>query len=107
MASENLNMDEITDARRKALAESIQPIAVEDLKKLGEGLFPYLDHPWHDKFFSFVDENSGATFYHATTNDRLHIIYCREKERGMWFLPGSGMGPLQANGLAVMKEIAG
>jgi len=102
---ENLNMDEITGARRKAIAESIHTISVEELKTLGEGLFPYLDHPWRQTFFAFITENANATFHHATTNDRVHIIYCQGQDKGMWFLPGSGMGPLQEKGRKIMKEI--
>ena len=102
---DNLNMDEVTEARRKAIAESIHTISVEELKALGEGLFPYVDHPWREKFFTFIDENSGATFHHAKTDDLIHIIYCRAKERGMWFKPGSGMGPMQPKGLGILKGI--
>ncbi len=105
MPTENLNMDEISEARRKAIAESIEVISVEALKTLGEGLFPYFDHPWRETFFGFIAENSSATFHHATTHDRVHIIYCHAKDRGMWFLPGSGMGPLQPKGLKTLKEI--
>lgn len=105
MPSENLNMDEITEARRKAIVETIHPISVEELKALGEGLFPIVDHPWREKFFTFLKENAGATFHHATTDDRIHIIYCHSQDKGMWFLPGSGMGPMQPKGLKIVKEI--
>ena len=106
MPSENLNMDELTEERRKALAASIHTISIEELKALGDGLFPSFDHPWREKFFGFITEHSGATFHHATTHDRVHIIYCGAKDKGMWFLPGSGMGPLQAKGLGIMKQLA-
>jgi hypothetical protein len=105
MPSENLNMDEVTDARRKALAETIQTISVEEMKALGEGLFPTLDNPWREQFFDFIAMNPGATFHHADTHDGVQILYCRDKEKGIWFVPGSGMGPLQAKGLKIMKEI--
>lgn len=105
MPSDSLNMDELTDNRRKALAETIHTLTLEQLKTLGEGLFPYLDHPWRAKFLGFIDENPGATFHHATTDDGVHIVYCREKEKGIWFIPGSGMGPLQAKGLKILNEI--
>jgi len=105
MDSENLNMEEITGARRKAIAETIKTIDVEELKSLGEELFPYFDHPWRAKFFDFVKENASSSFYHATTNDRLHFIYCHGPNKGMWYLPGSGMGPLQPKGLKILKEI--
>jgi hypothetical protein len=100
-----MNMEEITAARRQAIAETIHSISAEELKGLGEGLFPYIDHPWREKFFTFVAENAGASFYHATTDDRVHILYCPSPDRGIWFVPGSGMGPMQPKGLATMKQI--
>lgn len=106
MSTDNLTMDEITEARRQALATSIRTIGVEELKALGEGLFVYHDHPWRQKFFDFLAENSGETFHYGSTQDRVHIIYCDAKDKGMWFMPGSGMGPLQAKGLAIMKQLA-
>jgi hypothetical protein len=105
MPSQNLNMDELTEARRKAIAETIHIIGAEELRALGEGLFPWSDHPWREKFFKFLDENAGATVHHATTDDRVHILYCHAAEKGMWFVPGSGMGPMQAKGLATLKRI--
>ena len=107
MPTENLNMDEITEARRNAIAETIRTITVEELKSLGEGLFPSVDHPWREKFFAFLAENAGATFHHATTHDRVHIIYCDAQNKGMWFQLGGGMGPLQAKGLGILKAIVG
>ncbi len=100
-----MNMDDITEARRKAIAETIRIISNEDLKSLGEQIFPDIGHPWRDKFFDFIAGNAGATFHLATMQDRVQIIYCREKEKGIWFLPGSGMGPMQAKGLTILKEI--
>ena len=102
-----MNMDEVTEARREAIRETIHTITVEELRSLGEGLFPYVDHPWREKYFAFIAENSGATFHHATTDDHVHIIYCAAKDKGMWFVPGSGMGPLQSTGLTFMKELVG
>jgi len=105
MSLDNLNMEELTDERRKAITESIDTVSVEKLKELGEELFPYHDHPWRETYYNFLAENAGATFYHATTQDRVHIVYCHAKEKGMWFIPGSGMGPLQEKGLKILKKI--
>lgn len=105
MPTENLDMESITEARRKAFAESIHKVTVEQLKELGEQLFPFLDHPWRETYFNFISENSDATFYHAVTPDRIHVIYCHEKEKGMWFMPGKAKGPLQPKGLRIFKEI--
>ena len=105
MPFDTINMEEITKARRKAIAESIRTINAEELTALGEKLFPGVDHPWREKFFGFIAENPGATFHHATTHDHVQIIYCHAKDKGMWFLPGIGMGPMQPNGLGILKQI--
>ena len=105
MPFESINMDEITEDRRKAISASIRTISVEELTKLGEKIFPLMDHPWRDKFFNFISENTGQTFHHATTNEGGQFIYCRGKDKGMWFVPGTGMGPLQPQGLAMFKKI--
>ncbi len=105
MPFEKINMDEITESRRKAIAASIRTISVEELKTLGQELFPLMDHPWRDKFFDFITQNASDTFHHATTHDGVQIIYCHGKNKGIWFLPGTGMGPMQPKGLAALKEI--
>ena len=105
MPFDTVNMEEITKARRKAIAESIRTISVEELKALGERLFPLMDNPWREKFFAFITENSGATFHHATAHDGVQIIYCHTKDKGIWFLPGTGMGPMQPKGLGILKAI--
>ena len=104
MASEYSNMDELTEERRRAIAESIRSISAEEMKALGESLFPSAEHPWREKYFAFVSENANANFYHAVTHDRIHMLYCDSPQKGIWFKPGSGMGPLQEIGLAALKE---
>ena len=105
MPTENFDVENLTEARRQAIEESIHTISVEELKMLCEGLFPGVDHPWRETVFRFIEENPNETFYHAATHDRVHIIYCKAKERGLWFMPGSAVGPLQTKGLAILKEI--
>jgi hypothetical protein len=105
MLSENLDIDSIMDARRKAVAESIRQISTEELKALGETLFTYPTHPWRETFRRFIDENAASTIYHATTNDRIQVVYCHDKEKGIWFIPGSATGIMQKRGLTIMKEV--
>ncbi len=105
MTPENLNMEEITEARRKAIVASIRVINVEELKALGERLFPLAGDPWRETFFSILAENPGATIHHATTHDGIQVIYCNAKSKGVWFKPGVGMGPMQPKGLAILKQI--
>ncbi len=105
MPFEKFDLENLDMERRKAIAKSIRTISVEELKKLGGELFRYADDPWRETFFRFIAENAGATFHHGVTSDGVNIIYCRDKDKGMWFLPGSGMGPLQATGRQIMKDI--
>jgi hypothetical protein len=105
MPFDTVNMEEITKARRKAIAESIRTISAEELKALGERLFPLMDNPWRDKYFDFIAANAGATFHHATAHDGVQIIYCNAENKGIWFLLGTGMGPMQPKGLAILKQI--
>jgi hypothetical protein len=104
MAFEKFDLENIDKERRKAIAKSIRPISVEELKKLGGELFRYADDPWREAFLRFIAENAGATFHHAVATDGVNFVYCRDQDKGIWFLPGSGLGPLQATGRQVMKD---
>lgn len=102
-----MDIESITGARREALAASIRTIGLDEVRQLGETLFPSPGHPWGEALFGFLDENAGATFHHAKTGDGFEIVYCGAGEKGFWFMPGGGMGPLQETGIQFMKGIAG
>jgi len=105
MPFEKFDLEGLDKERRKAIAKSIRTISAEELKQLGEEIFHYAEDPWRETFFRFIAENAGATFHHAITSDGVNIVYCRDKDKGMWFLPGSGMGPLQTTGRQIMKDM--
>ena len=105
MPFEKFDLENLNKERRKAIAKSIRPISADELKKLGEEIFRYVDDPWRETFFGFIAENRGSTFHHALTSDGVNIVYCRDKDKGMWFLPGTGKGPLQVRGRQTMKEM--
>ena len=105
MPFEKFDLENLDKERRKAVANSIRTMSVEELKALGNEIFRYADDPWREAFFRFIAENPGATFHHAVMTDGVNIVYCRDQDKGMWFLPGSGMGPLQATGRRMMSEI--
>ena len=91
MESENLDMESINKERRHAVAESIHEIDIVELKILEERLFPDVTHPWLEPFHRFVEENRGNIFYHASSTDGFEVVYCRAKEKGIWFIPGMGL----------------
>jgi hypothetical protein len=94
----------IDNERRKAIAKSIRIISVEELKKLGEEIFDEPDRPWRQTFLSVVTENPGATFYHASAVEGVIFLYSRDDDKGLWYLPGSGIGPLPQEARQMMKE---
>jgi len=105
MEAENFSFDSIMDARRKAVEHSIRPISIEELKSLEESLFRDASDVWYEPFRQFVDENRHSTFYHAAVDDQIQVVYCRDKEKGIWFIPERAVGILEAKELEILKEI--
>jgi hypothetical protein len=94
----------IDNERRKAIAKSIRIISVEELKKLGEEIFDSPDRPWRQTFLQFIAEHPDATFHHASAGEGVIFLYSRDNDKGLWYLPGSGLGPLSGAGRQLMKE---
>jgi hypothetical protein len=94
----------IDNDRRKAIKESIRIISVEELKKLGEEIFDSPDRPWRQAFLELIAENPGATFYHASAGEGVIFLYSRDNDQGLWYLAGSGLGPLSVGGRQLMQE---
>src|SRR5215472_4124846 len=88
--------------RRKAIAKSIRVISIEELKKLGEEMFDAPDRPWRQTFLQLIAENPGSTFYHASAGEGVIFLYARDQDKGLWYLPGSGLGPLSEEGRQLM-----
>jgi hypothetical protein len=99
-----VDVETINKERRKAITKSIRIISIEELKKLGEEIFDEPDRPWRDTFLQLIGENPGATFYHASAGEGVIFLYIRDKDKGLWYLPGSGLGPLSVAGRQIMKE---
>jgi hypothetical protein len=105
MPFEKFEDTEATDnERRKAIAKSIRIISVEELKKLGEEIFDDPGRPWRQTFLQLIEENPGGTFYHANAGEGVIFLYSRDNDKGLWYLPGSGIGPLSEGGRRLMKE---
>ena len=94
----------IDNERRKAIAKSIRIISVEELKKLGEEMFDEPDRPWRQTFLQFIAEHPGTTFHHASAGEGVVFLYSRDGDKGLWYLRGSGIGPLSEAGRQLMKE---
>jgi hypothetical protein len=101
------DIDKIDDARRKSVTKSIRIINVEELKKLAEEIFHSPDDPWKQTLLQLIAENPGATFYHADAGEGVMVLYSQDIDKGLWYLYGSGMGPLSAPARQLMKEAIG
>ena len=98
------NPEAIDKERREAIVKSIRVITVEELNKLGEEIFDSPDRPWRQTFLSLIAERPGATFYHASAGQGVIFLYSRDADKGLWYLRGSGLGPLSLAGRQLMKE---
>jgi hypothetical protein len=94
----------IDKERRKAIAKSIRIISIEELKKLGEEMFDDPDRPWRQTFLQFITQHPGATFHYASAGEGVIFVYSRDGDKGLWYLPGSGLGPLSEGGRQLMKN---
>jgi hypothetical protein len=100
-------IDSINEERRKAVAKSIRIISVEEIKKLAEEIFHSPDDPWKERLLQLIAENPGATFYHADAGEGVIFLYLPERDKGLWWLRGNGMGTLSERARQMMKEAIG
>jgi hypothetical protein len=98
------DVEAIDKERRKAVAKSIRIINIEELRKLGEEMFDAPDRPWRETFLQFIEEHPGATFHHASAGEGVIFLYSHDRDKGLWYMPGSGLGPLSEQGRRIMKE---
>jgi hypothetical protein len=102
-----VDIDKIDDERRNSVMKSIRTINIEELKKLAEEIFHSPDDTWKQTLLQLIGENRGATFYYAEAGGGVIFLYCRDVDKGLWALSGSGMGPLSAPARQMMKEAIG
>jgi len=96
---------DMMELRRAAIRKTIRRVPLEELTSLGEERFPVVSDPWCERYFTFLKEHKTAKFYRAEIGATAEIVYCREPSKGMWFMPGFGMGFLRQRGLEAMEEI--
>jgi hypothetical protein len=102
-----VDIDKIDDDRRNSVMKSIRTINVEELKKLADEIFHSPDDPWRQTLLELIAENPSATFYHADAGEGVIFLYSPDVDKGLWYLPGSGTGPLSARARQMMKEAIG
>jgi len=66
---ERFDFENLSKERRKAIAQSIHTISVEELKKLGETLFPYVDDAWRGNVFP-IHQRKSRLYLPSCNNER-------------------------------------
>lgn len=97
--------DDTMEARREMVKKTIKPVTYEELRALGEQRFTVVTDPWYVRFSEFLNQHKDSKFYRAEAPGGAEVIYCRDGGKGVWFLPGSGMGVIQDKGLKLLAEI--
>jgi hypothetical protein len=105
MSYDNEWLNQILEARKQSVRETIHPATVEEIRALGSARFPSATDPWAENFKTFLDEHPRGEFYLAKTHEGAEIAYCHDAGKAVWFLEGRGCGPVQARGLAMLAEI--
>lgn len=90
--------------RKTMVRKTIRPATREELRKLGEERFPVVTDPWCIRYNEFLSAHPEGSYYRAEIPEHAEIIYSREADRGVWFLPGKGMGILQPKGREIMAD---
>jgi hypothetical protein len=97
--------EELWEERRKAVRESLRVITIDELEDiLRQHEEEFIGNPWRDEFLRLMREQPQASFYFALPQQDAVVYYCRDADFGVWVLPNSGMGPLDATGKRIMKE---
>jgi|SRR6516162_4991459 hypothetical protein len=99
-----VDMETLSEERRRAVQESLESMTVAELRKLVKELSDFEGDPWREDFVRVIEERPEASFYRAVTQEGAIILYCPGDDTGVWFLPGSGMGPLPEQAKRHMKE---
>jgi hypothetical protein len=103
-----LDIQTITEARRKAIQQSLRTISVDELKKIArDQLADFEGDPSQENFLRIIAEYPQGSFYCAVVPEGATVLYCREEDTGVWILPGGGMGPLEDSGKRLLREAIG
>ena len=94
----------VSEERRKAIQGSLETMSLVDLQQIVKELSDFEGDPWRENFAGVIEAHPEASFYRAVTQEGAIIFYCPGDDTGLWFLPGSGMGPLPEEAKRHMKE---
>ena len=99
-----VDIETLMEERRKAIQETLQSMTVAELREIVKELSDFEGDPSRENFVRVIEAHPEASFYRAVSQEGAIILYCPGENSGVWFLPGSGMGPLPEEAKRHMKE---
>jgi hypothetical protein len=98
--------DQSIQERLAIVRKTIRAVSLDELRNLGETLFPIVSDPWCEKFHEFIKANASGRFYRADLPNDAQLVYCADANKGIWFLPGGqAVGVIQPKGLLSLAGI--
>ena len=71
-----VDMETLSEERRKALQESLQSMTVAELRKIVKELSDFEGDPSQENFVRVIEAHPEASFYRAVTQEGAIILYC-------------------------------
>lgn len=91
--------------RIDVIRQTIRKATMEELMDLSARNFPVVTDPWCEKFNALLNQHPKASYHIAFTPEEAEIVYCREANAGMWFMPDTGKGMIQQKLLDILAHI--
>jgi hypothetical protein len=99
-----VDMETLSEERRRAVQGSLQSLTIAELREIVKELSDFEGDPWQENFLRLIEAHPQESFYRAVSEEGPIALYCPGKDTGIWFLRGSGMGPLPEEAKRHMKE---
>lgn len=98
--------DQTWENRNAMARKTIRHVTLDELKKLGEERFPIVTDPWCIRYQEFLAHHPDGSFFRAEIPGNVEVVFCRDSGKGIWFMPGRGMGIIQPKGLEMLAQIS-
>jgi len=77
-----VDMETLSEERRKAIQGSLETMSVADLRQIVKELSDFEGDPWRENFVSVIEAHPEASFYRAVTQGGAVVLYCPGEDTG-------------------------
>jgi hypothetical protein len=108
MMTEPTGFAERLAQRKESARRTLREVSTEELRALGEQLFPDSTHPFAEPFSKFIDEHASEKAVRGETSDRVSFVYYPRANRGIWYMlddKGVSVGLLGTSAANALAEL--